>query len=480
MSLKKNVAYNTILTVSNVAFPIITIPYVSRILGVENVGIVNFAIMYASYFMLFAALGIPIYGIREIAKYNNDPKGRQQVFSELFLINCISTFIFLIIYLATVYFVPTLRQDYEFLLIAGLFVLFIPLNVDWFFAGREKFKLITVRTIASKLISIGGLFIFVRTKDDIIPYLALTIVANLSSQVWNFVYMLKKEVRISFKNLQIKRHLNSVFVLFVSKIAVSVYTLNTVMLGFLSDYTQVGYYTSAIKGNGVILPLVTSMSPVIIARINTLKGEDRKKQIAGLLNRSFGYMMMLAAPAAIGLIFTAPRFVPLFFGAEFVSATISVQLLSLLIVITGLGNLFGSQVLVAMGYEKKFLIAVLLGIASSFLLNMILIGPYGSLGASIASLIAEIIAVIVTLIFASKVISVHINRKNIYQPIVAALPIIPVSLIFNHIFEQNFSYIFATALSSVTIYVFAMIFILKNEQANQVLHSIVEKIKIYL
>jgi O-antigen/teichoic acid export membrane protein len=137
MSIKKNVAYNTILNVSNVAFTVITVPYVSRILGVENIGVVNFAVTYASYFALFAALGIPMYGMREIAKLNNsDPINRHQVFSELFVINAISTIIFSLVYLLTVFYVPTLFEEKEFLLLTGISLLLAPLNVDWFFSGR--------------------------------------------------------------------------------------------------------------------------------------------------------------------------------------------------------------------------------------------------------------------------------------------------------------------------------------------------------
>jgi O-antigen/teichoic acid export membrane protein len=482
MSLKKNVAYNTILTVSNVAFPIVTTPYVSRILGVENIGVVNFAVTYASYFALFVALGIPMYGMREIAKQNNNQEGRNKVFSELFTINVLSAVIFSIVYLVTIFSVPALSQEKEFLLITGISVLFVPFNVDWFFSGREKFKLITLRTLAAKVIAVGGLFIFVRTREDIIPYLILTVVANLSSQIWNFGYMLKTEIRLRLKQLRIKKHLNAVLVLFASIIATSVYTmLSTLLLGFLSDYTQVGYYTSAIKVSKIVLPIVTAMSPVMIARINTIKGEkDNQKEILHLLNNSFGYMMMLAVPATIGLIVIAPHFVPLFFGEEFIPATVSLQLLSLLVVIIGLSNLFGIQVLVALGHEKKFLLAVLCGTVSNFCLNLLLAGKYGSIGASVASVVAEIMVTAATFIFALKILPVRINIENIFQPVLAALPIIPVSLFLNTAMEHNIGYLSVTVAASAIIYVAIMISVFKNEQANQILHVIVGKIKNYL
>ena len=478
MSLKKNVAYNTILTVSNVAFPVITTPYVSRILGVENIGIVNFAVTYAAYFALFVALGIPMYGMREIAKQNNNPEGRNKVFSELFLINVLSAIIFSLVYLVTIFSVPALSHDREFLLITGISVLFVPFNVDWFFSGREKFKLVTLRTLAAKIIAVGGLFIFVRTREDIIPYLILTVAANLSSQIWNFGYMLKTEVKFRFKQLQIKKHLNAVLVLFASNIAISVYTmLSTLILGFLSDYTQVGYYTSAMKASTIVLPIVTAMSPVMVARINTIRGEkDSQKEIMRLLNNSFGYMMMLAVPATIGLIMVAPRFVPLFFGAEFIPATASLQLLSLLIVIIGLSNLFGWQALFAMGYEKKILITTLFGTITNICLTVLFVPRYGSLGASFAYVITEIIVTIMVILFALNVLPIYISKKYIYQPLLASLPIIPISLLCNTI-EYNLIFLLTILVASGLLYMFIMVFVCKNEQANQIFMSIIRKLE---
>jgi O-antigen/teichoic acid export membrane protein len=232
------------------------------------------------------------------------------------------------------------------------------------------------------------------------------------------------------------------------------------------------------KASTIVLPIVTAMSPVMVARINTIRGEKNNPQeISRLLNNSFGYMMMLAVPATIGLIVIAPRFVPLFFGAEFIPATVSLQLLSLLIIIIGISNLFGWQVLVALGHEKKFLMAVLFGTASNFCLNILLAGKYGSVGASVASVIAEIMVTAATFIFALKVLPIRVNVGSIFQPILAALPIIPVSLFFNRIIEQNINCLSATVATSAILYAIIMIAVFKNERATQIVQSIVRTIQ---
>jgi O-antigen/teichoic acid export membrane protein len=480
MSVKRNIAYNTILRVANVAFPIITTPYVSRVLGVENIGAVNFASTYASYFALVAALGIPVYGVREIAKLNDNTDERNKVFSELFAVSGISTVICALIYIVTVFAVPVLYQERRLLLITGIAIFALPFSVDWFFSGREKFKIITIRALIVRIVSLAGLFIFVRTRADVVPYLLLTVFANVASQFWNFGYMLKTEVTIRLQKLNLRKHLKGVMTLFASNIAISVYTmLSAIILGFMSNYTEVGYYTSAIKISNMILPIVTAMSPVVIARINTLKGSqgNNRNEIIRLLSNSFEYMMMLAIPASIGLIVIAPRFVPLFFGAEFIPSTLPLQLLSLLIIIIGISNLFGWQVLVAMGYEKKFLVAVLIGTVSSFILNLLLDGKFGAMGATTASIIAEIFVTIATIAFAYKILPVKIKLKNIYQPMVACFPVVVIGIICNNLIINNLIHILTTIILGGLVYGSIMICTFKNEQMNNILSSVIKRFR---
>ena len=480
MSIRKNVVYNTLLTISNVAFPVITAPYVSRVLGVENIGTVNFVITYVLYFTLFAALGIPVYGIREIAKNKDSFENRSQIFSELFLVNVISTFVVLLIYFITIFSIPTLVNNRDLLLISGVAILLVPFNIEWFFSGMEKFKLIAIRSILIRIISLCGLFIFVRSRNDLIAYIALNTVVNVSSHVWLFGYMaLKKEVKFLFRGINIKKHMKPVMILFASNVAVSIYTiLDTLMLGFMSDNTQVGYYTSAMKISKMILPVVTALSPVMIARISNLKaGANDNGKIMELLNRSFEFMLIVALPVTIGLICISPRFVPFFFGDEFIPATVSMQILSSVVLIIGISNLFGKQILVAMGEESRFFKAILFGTITSVSLNLLLIGRFGSLGASISAVIAEIVVMITTILFSLRVISVRIKIKGIVQPLLAALPIIPISLYFGDVLKNDFLYLSVTTITSGVLYFVLMIYVFHNEWGNQFIGTIMQKIK---
>lgn len=476
MSIKQNIFYNILLNISNVAFPIITVPYVSRVLLVENIGIVNFVTNYASYFVMFAMLGIPTYGMREIAKRNDDFKACSKIFSELFSISVFSTLIAVVVYVATIFMFDTLRAEWEYLLIAGAAVLFVPFGIDWFFTGRENLKFTTIRSLVVKVISVVGLFIFVRTKEDLIPYLIFNLIATIAGQMWTFIYLIRYEVRISFKDLSLKPHLKPTIILFLSTIAISIYTvLDTVMLGFLSDYSQVGYYSSAIKISRMVLPIVTAMSPVIMSRMNVCRGSGRMDDIPPLLSRSFDFMMILAVPVALGLVLIAPRFVPFFFGPDFVPATISMQLLSSLVLIIGINNLFGVQALLGMGADKKFTIAVSVGTVTNFTLNWFVIPRWGSVGASYSSVVAEILVTVCVILFSLKVVRIKISWKSLFQVLISSALLIPISMLCDCLFSDNWSYLLGTLAGAGVLYGVMMMVVFRNPVALSVIQPVLNK-----
>ncbi|MDR2409067.1 MAG: flippase [Bacteroidales bacterium] len=465
MSIKKNIAYNTILNISNIVFPAVTTPYISRVLGVTNVGIVNYSITFATYFVLFAALGIPKYGLREIAKYNNDENGRNKCFFEIFIINIFSTVFFSIIYILLINTVPKLNTHRVFLAITGFLLFLGPLNTDWFFSGREKFKIIAIRSIMAKFLAIIALFVFVHTKQDAVRYLVLYVASTIISQIWNFIYLLKNEIKIKHQVLKLKKHLMPIVLLFASNVAISIFTsLNTIILGFISEYSEVGYFTSADKISRLILPFIISISPVIVARINTLRGLDGNngKQILSLLDYSFELTIIFAVPASIGLFAIAPRFVPMFFGKEFIPSIVPLQILSLLIVIIGISNLFGIQVLLAMGYDFNLFMSVALGAVTSLVLSFALIPKLGSIGASVSSIVSELVVALATIIYSIKLIDIKIHLSYFIKPLTASLPIIFIAYFMNLIIKNGIVFIGATIILSVVLYLFVMIVIFKN------------------
>ncbi len=481
MSLRKNAIYNIILNISNVLFPFITTPYVSRILGVENIGVVNFAIAYAAYFVLFAMLGIPTYGMRVVAKCGESKEERSKVFFELFSIVTICSLIVSIIYVISVFVVPTLYEERVFLLIAGMTVFLAPLNIEWYFGGRERFGMITMRSLVVKGVMLAGLFLFVRDRGDVMPYMWLQTASLLLSHIWNWGYLVKNEIKkCSIKSLNIRLHVKPMLLLFSSSIAISIYTmLDTLMLGFLSNYTEVGYYTSAMKISRLIMPIVVAMSPVVFVRVAALKEQGDFDAIKEVLKGSFSYMYTIAVPVTFGIIVIAPRFVPLFFGEEFIPSTLSLQILSLLILIIGTNNVYGPQLIQGMGYDKLFLKGVLVGTVLNFTLNMILIKPFGSVGASVASVLSETVVAIVMYLFSLRILKLHYDKKTMIAPWVAIIPMFVVSMLVNNFMKvHDVTYLLIVISSSVFFYVAIMYFVFKNQVIVSVIDGVLSKFRI--
>lgn len=481
MSLKKNAFYSILLNVSNVLFPFITTPYISRILGVENVGVVNFVMAYATYFVMFAMLGVSTYGMREIAKYGEgtNEKLRNKKFIELFSIISISSLLTSIVYIGSIFLVPMLYVQKEFLLVAGLMVYLASFNIEWYLSGREKFQMITIRSILVKLFMIVGMFVFVRTRDDVMPYMVLMVASMLLNHIWNWFYLLRHDFkRVNWKDLQLKYHIKPLLILFSATLAISIYTmLDTLMLGFMSSYAEVGYYTSAMKISRVAMPLVTAMSPVIFARVSILKEQGDFNQIRSVLQNSFLYMYTLAIPLTIGLIVIAPKFVPFFFGIDFMPTIVPLQLLSLLVLIIGMSNVYGSQLVQAMGYDRQFLWVVLIGTIINFGLNMILIFPLGAIGASVASIISELTVLIAMVVFSRKILKLKFEFKAISQPVIASLPILIVGLLLYWIGVETLEYLVIVITLSILFYVGIMYFVFKNETVSVVVQSMICKIR---
>lgn len=313
MSIKKNLAYNISLNILNVLFPVITVPYVSRVLNPEGIGLANFAITYVSYFALFAALGISIYGVREIAKLKDRTDKISQIFSELFKITLISTLLVSAVFILTLYLVPQLAADRKILLVSGLTLFFTPVAIDWYFAGLEQFKLITLRSVIIKLLCIAGLFLFVRTKQDVIIYVLLNVLAVVAGNTWNILYATRKGLKIKLTGIRTKPHLKPMLILFSSVLAVSIFVmLDTLMLGFMCTYEEVGFYTSAAKIAKLFIPIFSSLGIVLLPRLSYNRQNNKETENSFLLQKSFDFTIFLTVPAMFGLFLLASRFVPFF------------------------------------------------------------------------------------------------------------------------------------------------------------------------
>jgi O-antigen/teichoic acid export membrane protein len=464
MSLKKNLAYNLALNFLNILFPIITVPYISRVLGLKNVGIVSFVNSYVSYFSLFAALGIIYYGVREIAKLKGNLEKTSKLFSELFRINIISTLIVTILYICTVFFVPMLYKDRILLLIAGAALYLTPISIDWYFQGLENFRIITIRSLVIKVASIIGLFLFVKQSDDVIVYVALTAFSRVGANFWNIFYAIKQGLKISWKKLNTRQHIKPMLIFFAANIAVSVFImLDVLMLGFLSNYEQVGLFTSPNKIIMIILVAFTAINTVLLPRLSYNKNNKDEDTNNILLQNTFDFMSFIIIPAATGLFLSSSRFVPLFFGNEFLGSIIPMQILSFKVIVIMINSFFATNVLIALGYESKFLRAVVLTAIISFVLNWIFIPRFGAVGAAATSVVAEGFEILLNLFFVYKLTKIRVKWTEMYRSILFTLPIILIYFLLEKWILNPIVFLTVFISTSCFTYLFLQITINKNK-----------------
>jgi len=437
-SIKRNFAYNVLLNLSRIVFPLITAPYISRVLEPDGVGLFNFANTYAGWFALVAVLGIPTYGIREVAKIHEDKKALSQLLSELISVSCFATLAVALIYLSSIFVVGQLSENGVVFLVSGFLLYFAPFRIDWFYSGLEQFGYIMIRTVIIRIISIVCMFIFVRTKSDLLVYVLLNVAGTICGDCWNFAKLLKSGIKPKLVVRGLKKHLSPLFLLFTASIAISIYTiLDTLMLGFMTDYQQVGFYNNAMHISRALLAIVTSLSAVAIPRMSQYCKTQEYDKINDLANKSFSIVSFFALPTAIGIICLAPTFVPLFFGAEFGGSIGPLMILSLLIVAVGLNNLSGVQILVGMGFDRLFFRSVLCGTVANFILNLLLIPVFGAIGASVSSVFAEslILAVTVWYVYRNTSIRLSRNMTDLFKAFVGTLLFPPIILLLGRFFE---------------------------------------------
>ena len=402
-TVKKNFIMNFILTAANFIFPIVTFPYVSRILLAEGTGKVAFAASIASYFSMIAALGIPTYGIRACARIRDDKDKLNKTVQELLIIHMSATSLALMFYFISVFIVPELYKEKTLMLINSLSIILNVFGVNWLYQALEQYSYITYRSIFFKIISIILMFFIIHQKSDYIIYGGIAIFANAGSNILNFIRLRKL---INFKKVESYSflvHIRPILVFFAQSVAITVYTnLDTVMLGFMQSDIEVGYYNAAIKIKTILLSLVTSLGTVLLPRLSYCIQKNDKIQFQTLISKSIRFVFIIALPLTIFFILFAKETLIVLSGRDFIGATLAMQIITPTILLIGLSNITGIQILTPLGKEKIVVYSVTFGAILDLIVNYICIPRLGAAGASLGTLIAEFSVLAVQIMYTSK------------------------------------------------------------------------------
>lgn len=386
---------NAILTMSSFIFPLITFPYISRILLPEGTGKVNFAISVVTYFSMFAQLGIPTYGVRACAKYRDDKEKLSRTVHELLMINLLMVVFAYIAFGVALSVVPKFAQEKTLFLIISITILLNALGVEWLYKALEQYSYITIRSVIFKIIALVAMFMLVHQKSDYEIYGAIAIFATSASNVLNFINLRKYIYLKPLGEYQIKQHIKMILVFFSMSVATTIYTnLDNVMLGFMKGDTDVGYYGAAVKIKMILVSFVTSASAVLLPRASYYVDKGLMDEFYRILKKTMHFVVMIAIPLTVYFILFAEEGILFLSGVEYKNSIIPMQIIMPTLVLIGITNVTGIQMMVPLGKEKQVLHSVIAGAVTDLILNIIFIPRYGAAGAAFGTLVAEIIVLI--------------------------------------------------------------------------------------
>lgn len=466
-SLKKNILYNSIRVGSNLVFPLVTFPYVTRIMGPDTLGLFNYITAIVAYFTLFAGLGFPLYGTREVAQAKEDKFKLQSVTNAIFSANLISCIVVYIAFFVTSLFLYEGEVAFWLYLIIGFSILLSCISLDWFFQGVEDFKYITVRSIIIKIISVACLYIFVKDKNDIVIYAILTVMGTCGNNLLNLI-RINKYVKLRFTFRDCIKHVKGASVLFLGSIAVSLYTsLNSIMVGALGSMAAVAFFNI---GNRLVQMLMTVLGAItssIIPRMSYLVSKRDEEEVNKLQKKTLLVLLYISIPMMFGIIALADPIIFLFCGAEFSPSSVVMQILSPLLVIITLSGFVGHQVLIPLHKEKYGNYCVIGGAITNLSLNFFLIPNYAEAGVAISVVLSEIVVTIMHFYYARNLIALRYKDFFPFKCLLASIAMFIAIKVFSALCAEPFL-CFLWAFIGMLTY-FAVLFLVRDNFVNKLL-----------
>lgn len=391
-SIKRNYLLNLINSGTQLFFPLISFPYISRIMMADGTGIVNFYGSIIQYIILACGLGIPLYGVREVARVRSDRGALQQTTVELLTLHSLLTVLGYVAVGIICLTVGRIQENIPLFLILSMNMFFTAIGCEWFYQGTEDFGYITVRGIIVKTLSLIFLFIFVHTKEQILLYGLYTVLGSVGGNVFNFIRLRKyvhfREIR--WRTLSLLPHLKASLTVFIFTIISSIYLqLSIVLLGFLCDDAEVGYFGAGMKIVRMIMMVSSAFGVVMLPRLSNLVAENRMDEFRELSPRAFEFMVFLTLPMALGVFFESPYLIHVMCGSGFEPSIPVLMITASIIFVIGLSNVFGMQILYPLGKINLVNICTAIGAGVSLLVNVLLIPRMGAIGAAIATIAAE-------------------------------------------------------------------------------------------
>lgn len=418
-SITTNALMNALLSISSFIFPLITFPYVSRVLGPESIGKVSLALTIIDYFLIISQFGIPFYAIRECAKVRDDKEKLSRVTHEIFILNMIFTIISYILLAITIYLVPQLREEKMLYFVVAFTIILSTIGMEWLFKAKEEYSYITIRSVVFKFISIILMFILVHSESDYVLYGMTTVIAAAGSCIMNLIQARKI---ISFKNVgnyNVFKHVKHVIIFFI--IAVCWIRYDKAILGFVCGNEELGYYEVGSKFLSIANALIISLSNVILPRLSYFEKKGASKQINAILNKSFQIMIIFSISIVVYIIAFSKQCVLFIAGDQFENSIMPLNILIVVVLINGIANYILYQLLIPKGREKTGALLLVITVCVGIPLNIILANYFLSIGSAIAYLTSKILLTLLYSCSCRKKMLELVNNINFVNLILAIL-----------------------------------------------------------
>ena len=474
-SLKKNIAISTLYQILLIILPIVTAPYIARVLGPDQSGVYDYTTSIMTYFAMFAALGTASYGVREIARVRDDAAMRSKLFWEIELMTVMTSSACIVVWFIFIALTPQYKTIYLVLTMGLLSTMF---DISWFFAGMEQFKYTVTKNAACKLIGVILMFLFVKKQEDLLLYVIIIISSTMIGNLSMWLYVPRFVEKVDFRTLTFRKHFHETLIYFVPTVATSVYTvLDRTLIGVITkNKAENGCYHYAMQIVNMMKALTfSSLNMVLGSRLSFLFAEKKYDEIKEKIADSTNYILFMGIGICFGMIGVAKRFVPVFLGAGYDRVVTMLILMSPIVIIIGISNCLGSQYFTPAGYRKLSARYIIIGAVVNLLLNLVLIPKFWGYGAIVASLIAEGAITVLYLKNSNGYLRVSTIIKDSWKKLIAGLIMLIVIKVLDGIISSDIVALFVEVAVGFTAYLAAVTLLRDSFMTDLVIGKILKR-----
>lgn len=462
MSLKKNFFWNLLLTASNYIFPLLTFPYVTRVLGAESLGSSNFALSIVDYAILFSTFGMSIVGIRNIAQNSTNPEKRNMVFNSLVSLHIIMSVVVLVAYFTCIYMVPSLSADKKLYWVGGGKIIANIFLVEWLFQGMQDFRYVTIRSLLVRSLYVISVFLLVKKADDYDTFFYISIGQVILNAIVNWNYA-RRYIKFRLSLRSIGTYLYPVFSMGINNILLSIYTtFNVLYLGFACDKESVGYFTAAVKLYTLFISVITAYNSVFVPYLNTLYANKELGKFIDYVTKSVKVISLVSVPFVISCITLAPEIIRIIAGAGYGRSVLPFRIITIQILFVGLTQVFENQVLLSFNKLKEILVATSSTTVMSVLIIVLFVKKYAEIAAAVAVAVPHFFELIVLFYFSKKTIPIKFPAKSILINVIACLPIIPAVYYLRQFLTNNMLVICISGVGFILYYFVIQYLVIKD------------------